>query len=88
MGLIQQLMDLDVTRIPVPTCYVRRQFVGVDGFKEIPTNVSEELWEPVLTRAPAEYAEALTVALELFYEDHEVRNRTWVETWITPGDAL
>ena len=88
MGIKQQLMGLGVPKVPVPTCYVRRQFVGVDGFKEIPTNVSEEHWEPILTRAPEEYADAVTLAVELFYEDHEVRNRTWVETWITPGEAL
>ncbi len=86
MGIVQHLMELDVVKLPVPTCYVRQQFMGADGFKEIPSNVSEEHWEPVLTRAPEEYIEALTVALELFHETHEVRNRTWVETWITPGD--
>ena len=86
MGIKQLLMGLDVTRVPVPTCYVRQQFLGADGYKEIPTNVFEEHWEPRLTRAPEEYVDAMTLALELFYEDHEVRNRTWVETWIAPGD--
>jgi hypothetical protein len=81
-------MGLDVEKLPVPTCYVRQQMVGADGFKEIPSNVSEEHWEPLLTRAPEEYTEAIAIALELFYETEEVRNRTWVETWITPGDVV
>lgn len=83
---IQHLMELDVTKLPVPTSYVRRQLIGADGYRDIPSNVSEEHWEPILTRAPEEYTEAISVALELFHEDHETRMRTWVETWVTPGD--
>jgi len=84
---IQQLMDLDVRKLPVPTCYVRTQFMGTDGFKELPTNVSEEQWEPIPTWRPDAYTAAIALALELHYENHEVRTRTWVETWVTPGDA-
>lgn len=86
MGIVQRLMDLDVAKLPVPTHYVRWQFMSADGYKEPPANVPEEHWEPVLTRAPEEYTEAIAVALELFYETEEVRHRTWVETWVTPGD--
>lgn len=85
MGIVQHLMELDVRKLPVPTCYVRQQFIG-EGYKDIPSNVSEEFWEPILTRRPEEYTEAIAVALELFHEDHETRMRTWVETWVTAGD--
>ncbi len=86
MDIVQKMMDLDVTKLPVPTHYVRQQFMSTDGFKDLPTNVSEEHWEPVLTRAPEEYIEAIAVALELFYENNDVRHRAWVETVVTPGD--
>ncbi len=62
--------------------YVRTQFMGEDGYTEPVSNVSEEHWSPLPTRDPHDYAEALAVCLELHHEDHEVKFRVWVETWI------
>ena len=79
----QAKLDMpEVERLPRFEHYVRVQFIGEDGFTEPVSNIADEHWEPQPSRDPREFAEALAVCLELYFADHEVTHRTWVETWI------
>ena len=83
MTVRQTAMDMpEVKREPTFESFVREQFVDAEGYRSPVTNIDEETWEPILSRDPKEYAEALAVCLERFHEDHEVKFRCWVETWI------
>ena len=76
-------MDLgDVERVVRFEHYVRTQLIGEDGYNDPVTNIGEEDWEPVPSRDPQQYAEALRVCLEHHHEGHEFKCRVWVETWI------
>lgn len=72
--------QLDVERVPVPTHHIRVQYVDSEGFPEPASDVASELWDPVATTDPAEYAEALQVVLENYHENEESRSRSWIET--------
>ena len=75
---------LDAERLPIPSVYIRQQFLfaqpgELDMFEPV-TDAPEDQWEVVPTRDPNEFAEAIACVLDLYHDDHEVRLRTWIET--------
>lgn len=75
--------QLGVERVPVPTHYIRHQFTDDENKNYLPTDIEDDIWVPVATTSPEEYAEALQVVLEN-YSDTESsgRFRVWIETLI------
>ena len=83
MATKQSAMEMpEVKRERMFECFVRTQLIDDQGYKEPVTNVDIEYWDPILSRDPKEYTEALVVALEHFHDDHDIKFRVWVETWI------
>lgn len=77
--------QLDVDRVPVPTHYLRMQMIDDENHTYPVTNIEEEIWVPVPTRDPLEYANAIKTVLENYYDtEFSGRSRVWIETQVRP----